>query len=618
MLRLIAFLRCLLLVPLLAGVALPSSAEPLALRVYGWQPSHHVAPHASFLEDQGGVMTVDEVASPAAAGHFQPVPPGAEVNFGYSAATYWLRFTLDPQADAPADWLLEVAFPSLDRIEFFVPSGSAYRKAVAGDLVPFSERPLANRNLVFPLRLAAGKPQTFFLRVASSGSLTVPLQLWQVDAFARHNQNAYAAFALYYGMLLALMLYNLLLYFSVRDRAYLTYVLFVSSMAVGQLSLNGLGNQYLWPEWPAWGNVALPVGFAATGFFGALFTRNFLATGRTVPALDRVILAMVLAFAVSALAPFVLSYRTAAILTSLSGMGFSAIAVVAGFACLSRGHAGARYFLIAWTLLLIGVAMMAMRNLGWLPTNFLTSYAMQIGSALEMLLLSFALADRINGLRREKEQAQSEALAAKQAMLETLRSSERELEARVVARTRELADANNRLRESEAQLQRLAHQDPLTGLANRLLLRDRLDHALDKAARSDTALAVLLIDLDDFKPINDGYGHATGDQVLVQIARRLRQSVRAMDSVARIGGDEFVVLLEDVHSADDIWQVANKLVAELARPVLLDGRSLSVTASVGVAIYPEDGTTPDALLQRADAAMYSAKGGGGHRCLAMA
>lgn len=263
-----------------------------------------------------------------------------------------------------------------------------------------------------------------------------------------------------------------------------------------------------------WGNAVFPAAMAATGFFGALFTRSFLETRRTAPGLDKLILVGVAWFAIAAIGPFVLPYRIAAINVSLSGISFSLLAVAGGVLCLMRKGPGAHLFLVAWALLLIGVAVTGARNFGWVPTNALTSYAMQIGSALEMLLLSSALADRINSMRKEKERAQADSLAAKQQMVIALQGSELDLEERVADRTRELADANTRLEESQEALRHLAYHDNLTGLANRALMEDRIAQAIEHARRYDFVVAVLLVDLDRFKPINDSYGHSAGDEVL--------------------------------------------------------------------------------------------------------
>jgi diguanylate cyclase (GGDEF)-like protein len=595
----------------LAGVALALASAPVragTVPLVSQTVAVALAPAVEYLEDSTGYLTYADASSAAQASSFRATGLAhSDINFGYSASAYWLRFTLAPQPDAPRDWLLEVAFPSLDRIEFYGPRGETW---TVGDLQPYSVRPVPNRNFVFPVALAGDAPQTFYLRVTSGGTLTIPLQLWRPDAFRSHNQDAYAATALYFGMLLALALYNLLLYFSIRDASYLSYVLFAASMAVGQMSLNGLGNEYLWPDWPAWGNVAFPVGFAATGFFGALFTRGFLQTRKTAPLLDATIIGMAVLFAFCVAAPAFLPYRYAAIQTSLAGVCFAAVAVAAGVVCLWRQQAGARWFLLAWSLLLAGVAVLGMRNMGWLPTNFVTTYAMQAGSALEMLLLSFALADRFNALRREKEIAQAEALAAKHEAVEVLSRSERELETRIADRTRELEEANAHLRENERQLQAMAHRDPLTGLANRLLLDARLQLAMQQARRQGERVALLLADLDRFKPINDRYGHAIGDEVLCEVGGRLRAAVREVDTVARLGGDEFVIVLCGMRDEEDAFKVAEKVVADMARPFRILGLPLDLGVSVGIAMYVGEEINADELVRRADAAMYEAKAAG--------
>ncbi len=565
----------------------------------------------AYVEDPEGTLQVTDLLEPEMAGRFRPVRAnGGDVNFGYSTSVYWLRLELSRPPDADAQWLLEVAYPSLDRIALYSPQASGeYVLALAGDHLPFAARPFPHRNFVFPIALAAGSRAVFFLRVSSQGSLTLPLNVWRQDVFEQHGRSSYALLSLYYGMLLALAAYNLLLYVSLREPIYLLYVAFVTSMAVGQLSLNGLGNQYLWPAWPEWGNLALLVGFSATGLFGALFTRKFLET-RRLPGWDWLVLTLAGGFALAVLAAMLAPYREVAMATSLLGVSFSGVAVVAAILALRRGHHGARYFLLAWLLLLVGVAVMGMRNFGWLPTNPFTTYAMQIGSALEMLLLAFALADRINAMRRDKEQAQQQLLRAREQQFSALQKVERTLEGRVAERTRALMDANKQLAAQEERLRGLAHHDSLTGLPNRLLLQDRLEHAIAKARREQSGVAVLWIDLDHFKPVNDRFGHAAGDGVLCELGQRFRACLRDADTVARLGGDEFVVVLDDLHSREDAYALADEIVAEAARPMAYGSIEIGVGASVGIAYWPEDGRDAAAILQQADAAMYQAKNSG--------
>ena len=565
------------------------------------------ASQVSILEDPEGRLTLADIQRRG--NEFRPalVQGDEAINFGYSSSVWWLRFELEPDPSVPRDWLLEVAFPTLDSIEYFGPGGAHLS---TGDRLPFARRPLPHRNFVFPVHLPEAGAGTVWLRVVSEGTLTVPLRLWQAGAFWPDSQASYAVLSVYFGMLLALALYNLLLWFSLRDHNYLTYVLFAASMAVGQLSLNGLGNEFLWPDWPVWGNLAFIIGFAAAGLFGALFTRGFLDTRRNLPRLDGAVTGLAALFAVCMVAVLVVPYRLGAILLSLTGVTFSVVAVLAGLRCWRAGQPGARNFLLAWTVLLLGVAVVALRNLNLLPTTFFSFYAMQMGSALEMLLLSFALADRINGLQREKDAAQSDALATKQQLVGALQRSEASLERRVAERTEELEEANARLRENERQLQALAHTDTLTGLANRLLFDARLEQSMQQARRSHGQIALLLVDLDHFKPINDGYGHAIGDEVLRCAAERFRAALREVDTVARLGGDEFVIVLAAIGSAADAERMADKIVASLCAPMRVLGIPLEITGSIGLAMFSGGDLSPAELLRRADQAMYAAKEAG--------
>jgi diguanylate cyclase (GGDEF)-like protein len=162
-----------------------------------------------------------------------------------------------------------------------------------------------------------------------------------------------------------------------------------------------------------------------------------------------------------------------------------------------------------------------------------------------------------------------------------------------------------------SELEHIAQHDALTDLPNRALFDDRMSVALAAARRDDSQLALLFIDLDRFKPINDHLGHAAGDRVLKGVAERIRHNIRESDTAARIGGDEFVVLLRSVQSREDAERVAQKIGEAIDQPFVLEGRSLTVSASIGLAVYPEDGPDAAALSRHADAAMYRAKDAGG-------
>lgn len=174
--------------------------------------------------------------------------------------------------------------------------------------------------------------------------------------------------------------------------------------------------------------------------------------------------------------------------------------------------------------------------------------------------------------------------------------------------------AENALREQQSRLNYMAFHDSLTGLPNRSLFYDRIYHGLARARRVNSKIALMLLDIDRFKIINDSLGHDAGDLMLKAIATRLNEGVRDMDTVARLGGDEFVVVLEGVHDLEDIMFVANKLLVTLARPMEISGHEITATLSIGVSVFPHDGEVTDELLKHADIAMYKAKEAGKNNC----
>ncbi len=167
-------------------------------------------------------------------------------------------------------------------------------------------------------------------------------------------------------------------------------------------------------------------------------------------------------------------------------------------------------------------------------------------------------------------------------------------------------NVSERLR-TEEQLAHAARHDELTDLPNRTLLNDRLSAGIARAERYQRKLGVVYLDLDDFKPINDHYGHETGDCLLQAVAKRLRDTMRQSDTVSRIGGDEFIVSLEQIKSAEDAIAAANKLNTALRQPFSVLGKQISISASIGIALYPDHGSDPTTLLRHADQAMYTSK-----------
>lgn len=174
-------------------------------------------------------------------------------------------------------------------------------------------------------------------------------------------------------------------------------------------------------------------------------------------------------------------------------------------------------------------------------------------------------------------------------------------------RNEELEISRELIKQSEARYRELAHRDPLTRLPNRAFFLECLVQGIERAKQSNTCVALLFIDLDQFKPINDNFGHDVGDIVLGQTAQRLQACIQSNGTVARIGGDEFAVLIEDLHNPTIAKRIGDKIITLLSKPFLIAGKSCQIGTSIGISLYPYDSDNPDGLLRKADMAMYSVK-----------
>lgn len=396
---------CALLLPPAAGLA-QTAGPPQGAGVVriGTDTQYNLSRELQYLEDPSGQLTLEDVTSAAFQPDFRPFhQKGAAYNFGLTKSAIWLKVTLAPDASAPAHWLWEVAHPNLDYVDLYVPQpGGGFWRSSAGDARPFSERPVPYKDHVMPVQLFPGLHATIYLRVASQGSLVVPVRLWKPAAFFVNGHLEYTLLSAYFGVLLSMFLYNLLLYFSIRDRAYLVYVAFAGAMAAAQISLTGLAAEFLWGDNVRWNNDGVIISISLVALFAVLFARSFLGSRDHMPRLDKVFIAIAALWIVQLPLTAVLPYYVMAhIQTSLS-VASASVSALSGLVAYRQRRPGARYFLLAWGMLFLATCAYSLRNLGLLPTNFLTENSLLIGSAAEMVLLSFALADRITVTRRQR------------------------------------------------------------------------------------------------------------------------------------------------------------------------------------------------------------------------
>ncbi|MDM7942787.1 MAG: sensor histidine kinase [Hydrogenophaga sp.] len=368
-----------------------------------------LAPALTFLEVEDANLSAREIRSPDQARRFQPLPHGTDIpGFGYRNATLWLKAALDVSTQTPVHRVLQVANPQLDRIEVFVFSPDGHlQQALGGDHVPFARRVMPHRHHVFPVTFAQTGTHTVLLRIDSTSSMKVPVSLLKPQALMSQDHRAYSLLSLYFGLMAGLFAYNLLLFAAIRDPVYLYYISYVAAMALAQLALTGLGAQFFWSEQARWDHFVPRLAQAASAFTAVLFARHFLHSQTELPRLDRVLrflqFGWLLYLALLPWMPFGFSLKVMIALVMTTTVPL----VLAGLDRLCARRTGARYFLLAWALLMAGAVTESLVALGWMPVPGWLTHPVMVGSALEMLLLSFALADRIKEERQARERAVS-------------------------------------------------------------------------------------------------------------------------------------------------------------------------------------------------------------------
>ncbi|AVO39913.1 sensor domain-containing diguanylate cyclase [Simplicispira suum] len=562
------------------------------------------------LEDPKGTLTLEQVRSPEYRARFIPSRDSGEaLNFGITPSTWWLRLRLANGSSTGVERLLEVAYARLSHLNFYAPeAGGHVRTIETGTTAPFESRGYLNRNFVFPVILPPQTEQTLYLRVASTTAFIVPARLWEPTAFHAYERSDYTVQAWYFGMAAAMVLFNLLLFVRLKDWLYLQYVGFALSMAFALAAQNGLVKEAFRLESALWSDVCTSFGYSFALASGMLFLRRMVETRRLLPRLEPWLQGFIAFFLISPLLFLVTGQaliKAAALTYLLAMVTLMGVAIYAAW----RRQRSAYFFLAAFALLGLGAVTNALRAMGQVPSNVFTANAMQFGSALEMILLALALADRFNQMRREKAIMQAELLATQKALIDTLKDNELRLEARVTERTAALETANHRLRA-------LSRTDGLTAIANRRRFDEVLANEWARSQRTGEPLALAMLDIDWFKAYNDHYGHLAGDDCLRTVAGVLANcAVRSTDLVARYGGEEFTIVAPGTTAAQ-MQALALEVQQALAALALPHPTTPSgcVTLSAGVAAHiAQAGETPESLVAAADQALYQAKATGRNR-----
>jgi len=393
------------------------------------------------LEDTSGLYNISEVIQ---SGRFIQ-NPNVTTNLGISKSVFWIRFSIKNNSNLN-ELLLAIQQPMLDEVEIFVQNNDGFIDSnEVGNDKPFYARQYPYVDYIFKVNLPQNGTRNIYLKIRSSAQMVLPVQIGQPDKIVDISVFKELLFGLYAGIILVMFLYNLFVYFTVKDRSYILYVLYILLIGLTQTTLQGYTFKYLWPGSLWLASQGINLFSCLVGIAALEFIKEFLKTKEFFPKLHRFFYLFSGLFLVSIVFSLA-GNRTGSFKLMQADTGLASLfALFISYKIYKAKYRPARFFLISWTILLIGAIIFVLKDYGIIPYEHITAYSLQICSVAEIVLLSFALADKINIFRKEKEISQAQTLEALQENERIVREQNVMLEAKVTERTHELKIANEDL-----------------------------------------------------------------------------------------------------------------------------------------------------------------------------
>jgi two-component system NtrC family sensor kinase len=410
--------------------------------------SGSIGKHLSILKDTTNALSAAEAFAHSG---FEVVNVDVP-NLQIPNTTYWFKFSVLNRTEQ-SSLVVSVPYAEIDELDLYVEEGGVLERiAHTGRSREWEERVPQGSDYHVEILTPLGLERRFLMRVRGTKSIHVPVHITSHEATAQMRVSRTWLLGSYTGIMLVLAFYNLFVYLSIRDRSYLFYVLYIVAICSAQLTFLGAGPLQAF-DLSAWIESRSSTLFALTAILlGMEFTRRFIGTNVIVPKLHKLVPVFFLLIGINILIYCVLDpsigYQIAQAMAGWTAIYLLIMASVA----LRRGSRQAGFFLVAWTAFLLGVVVFVLKDAGVLPFNSITQYAMPLGSAIEGILLSFGLADRINVLRKEKERSQADALAASLENQRIVREQNVILEEKVTQRTHDLRETNENLKRTQTQL----------------------------------------------------------------------------------------------------------------------------------------------------------------------
>jgi len=378
-------------------------------------------------------------------------------DFGLIKSPLWLKITIT-NSTPTSNLLLEFDQSLLLSINFYSPSNGSFIQNRSGELLPFNSRVINYHKFIYNLNIPQGSTAVYYTRMVSSHEMQLPVFLGEREQIIESNLGKNIFFGIFFGIILVMFFYNLFIYFSVKDPIYLYYVVYIFVVGMIQATIEGYCFQFLWPNSVFLATRSFFIFTALVNITGLEFIRKFLNARLFLARLDKVVYGIYAVYIVAIITAIVGSYYISyQILQSFAGL-VSLYILTVSVIIARRGSRPAKFFLIAWLPLIVGIIVWILKDVNVLPYNVFTNYAIAIGSAMEVILLSFALADRINILKAEKERSQEETVKALQENERIVTEQNVVLEQKVEERTHELNESNHELNKTLVDLKEAQSQ----------------------------------------------------------------------------------------------------------------------------------------------------------------
>ena len=372
-------------------------------------------------------------------------------NFGITKSIIWVKAKLINSS--PKNYFkLILSYPILDEITFFFPENKVYKSYQCGESVPFNKRINKHPCYVFNISIPSGTSKTYYFKIQSSEQIIIPLYLRDDEQYTEDANNENLIIGIYAGIVIIMVFYNLFIFFSTKDKSYLFYVIYIGFAGLTQIGIKGYNFQYFWPDNPSFQLISLPIFASISGVFALLFAQEFLQSKIYLPKINTLAPIFTLLFCFSIWSALSNKIMLGFIFMQNTTLAISIYIIFISLISITKGQRTAKFFALSWIVLMLGSIIFILKDYGIITFNSFTNYIMLAASATETTLLSFALADKINLLSKEKELSQLHALELAAEKEKLILNQNAILEKKVQERTSSLEKAHETLQAAQMQL----------------------------------------------------------------------------------------------------------------------------------------------------------------------